>query len=243
MSDTRRFAKAAIQLIVIGVFASWTALGFYIYKFAPGHWFTLSGDPNDWASFGTFLGGILGPFFSWLAFLGVLFTVVLQAKQIESTRHQASLEEMQRVASGIAARIDERLARPPIAAPGPAATFMQVPFHDLISAYATWRLSSKHDDYIVEAKFTSNFDTFIRSASADLRSTGLDFEALGWCLNKYREAGGSELVLEFYHYRYMAMSCWFDAVWDMKAHRQFQEFFKPALTRPMMTNDSPKSAT
>ena len=74
-------------------------------------------------------------------------------------------------------------------------------------------------------------DTFLRFAAADLPVLGLDFEAFAWALNKYREAGGSVLVLEFYDYRYKAIACWLDAICDLSVHHQFQQFFKPAETR------------
>jgi hypothetical protein len=110
--------KALIKLMWIGALATWCVLGLYMYKFGPGQWFELSGTTADWEVFGDFVGGLLNPFFSFLAFIGVVMTVVLQAKQLEIARAQSNFEEIQRVVSAIASQIDGLLSENPMGSTG-----------------------------------------------------------------------------------------------------------------------------
>lgn len=48
--------------------------GFYRYQFSGG----ISSDGSDWSTFGTYVGGVLGPIISFAALLGLLVTAKLQ---------------------------------------------------------------------------------------------------------------------------------------------------------------------
>jgi hypothetical protein len=80
-------------------------LGLYFFRFAPGQWLTLSANTEEWARFGEFLGGTLGPFFALLAFVGVVFTISEQ-------RRQAHVDEVQRLLASVADGIDRLLQQP-----------------------------------------------------------------------------------------------------------------------------------
>lgn len=60
--------KASLWLAAI---ATLLVVGIYFYNFHG----TLSGAPQDWASFGGYIGGVLGPFYPFLAFIGLLETL------------------------------------------------------------------------------------------------------------------------------------------------------------------------
>lgn len=83
-------------LLLLGAIAAMVVQGTYWYKFAhlPGAWFTLSNDPAVWGQYGDYIGGMLNPIFSSLAFSGLVITIVLQARQIDEAKKQANLEEM-----------------------------------------------------------------------------------------------------------------------------------------------------
>src|SRR5258705_13175776 len=81
-----QLARACVQLMAIGAATAVCVTGIYYYKFAPGHWFELSSNQEVWSAFGTFVGGLLGPSFSFLAFIGVVFTVILQARQLDTMK-------------------------------------------------------------------------------------------------------------------------------------------------------------
>lgn len=53
----------------------------YIFKF---HDSNLSGNPSDWGSFGSYIGGIVGATFASLSFVCLLITVLLQRKELKN---------------------------------------------------------------------------------------------------------------------------------------------------------------
>ncbi len=59
-------AVIAVTVLVVGLYA---------YKFAPNSRMTLSGNPEDWAKFGEYVGGSLGAFFGLIAFVSVLISI------------------------------------------------------------------------------------------------------------------------------------------------------------------------
>src|ERR1700736_6367202 len=81
-------------------------LGVYFWRFAPGHWWTLSQDSEDWARFGEFVGGSLGPLFALLAFGAALFAISEQ-------NQQAGLAELQRLMFGMYEGIHRLLSEEP----------------------------------------------------------------------------------------------------------------------------------
>lgn len=70
-------AGSIILLVLLGTFSP------YIFKF---HDSNLSGNPSDWGSLGSYVGGIVGATFASLSFAILLITVILQRKEIESNR-------------------------------------------------------------------------------------------------------------------------------------------------------------
>ena len=56
----------------------------------------LSTDREDWITFGTYLGGTLGPGFSLLAFIGFLYTILLQRTQIRIMQKDFRAAEKER---------------------------------------------------------------------------------------------------------------------------------------------------
>jgi hypothetical protein len=73
-----------------------------------------------------------------------------------------------------------------------------------------------------------------RALDAQTIPLRLEFEALSFMLLKYQQAQGAAVVIEFYKYRYSAVSIWLDALGMLKVHHQVQEFFKPKEGRPHM---------
>ncbi len=70
-------------LLALGFLALVSTLGAYVVI----HWGEpLSIRPEAWGQFGDYLGGTLNPFFSFLAFMGLLLTVALQHRELEETR-------------------------------------------------------------------------------------------------------------------------------------------------------------
>jgi hypothetical protein len=66
----------------MAILAFFAVLVTYIWHFAPGS-NGLSHEPADWAEFGEYIGGTLGAFFGFLAFIGVLINIVLQRRALD----------------------------------------------------------------------------------------------------------------------------------------------------------------
>lgn len=71
----------AISLVLL---IGTVAIGFYRFKMSG----ELSVVPNDWAVFGSYVGGVLGPLISFVTLLAVLKTVYLQRDLLESQRSE-----------------------------------------------------------------------------------------------------------------------------------------------------------
>lgn len=234
--------KRLVRLIWLGAAAAVVAQGVYFYKFAyqTGGWFALSSDQTDWASFGGFVGGLLGPYFSFLAFIGVVLTVVLQARQIDEMKAQAGLEEMQRVMSTVTTRIDSLLAvsvQPGLEQAKVVAVEPRT-LWDLIAALGTLKLregvpQTGNTDF---GQWLWNEVHTAATAELDRQSSPLrlEIEALAWMLLKYQAANGNATVMEYHRYRYLAIVVWLDALGLLEVHGQIQQFFKPKDNRVLM---------
>lgn len=75
----RWFVGITLVIIVV-IFAS------YYFNFNTGLGFS---DKQDvWGSFGDFIGGSLNPILSFLAFIALLYTIVLQSRELKLTREE-----------------------------------------------------------------------------------------------------------------------------------------------------------
>lgn len=244
---TNDIGKGLIKLMWIGTLPALVVYGFYIYNFGPGQWLKLSHDPADWGVFGDYVGGLLNPLFSFLAFIGVIITVVLQAKQLDVVREQANFEEIQRVLSTLSSRIDGLLASTP-SAPVEAYNGLVAPprsVFELVSALGTWHLNQQppgETDWERWGLTEDHLRRLRQTISGELTTICLEFEALAWTLNRYAAAGGSQMVIDFYQYRHRAVLTWLDAIGLLESHGQVQAFFKPKENRKYMVTNPPDHA-
>jgi hypothetical protein len=239
---TKNIGKGFIRLMWLGALATWVVYGIYIYNFAPGQWFKPSPNPADWGVFGDYVGGLLNPLFSFLAFIGVIITVLLQAKQLEVIREQANFEEIQRVMSTLSARIDGLLSSSPTAPKEQYRNMASPPksVYELISALGTWRLNAQASDGTDWERWALTEDHLVKlqqTIHGELTAICLEFEALAWTLNQYSAAGGSEMVMKFYRYRHRAVLAWLDSMSLIDEHGQIQVFFKPKESYQYMSSN------
>lgn len=221
-------------LLAIGAVSAVCVHGMYLYEF--GSWpIALSNDPAVWGQYGDYIGGLLNPIFSSLAFSGLVVTIFLQARQIDEGKHNAELEEMQRVQSTVAARIDQLLTSTVIADAGKYRELAQFAGNpqtvfQLISALGTMALSEPDKDHPDWGKWLWN-DVSLEGlrAALDVQTVPLrlEFEALSFMLLRYEASSGSNDVMAFYRYRYAAVLTWLDALKLLTTHKQVQEFFQP----------------
>jgi len=229
-----RLLYVAKLLLVVGALAAALAIGAYVLVFAPASGYSLSTSDSTWSNFGSYVGGVLGPVFAFLAFIAVLVTVWLQAKQLEHAKRQAQLEELQRVVAAVSKIIDDLLAQP--AGSAGAASSPQNPertVFTVLSAAGTAALAST-PDYIVSA---SN-NTLVRSAKDSLllqsSSLVIELHQLVWCLTEYEREGGSLTVAKFYKSRYNAVVCWLDSIGLASSSERVQEYFRPKEFRQFL---------
>jgi uncharacterized membrane protein len=244
----QRMNRSLRWLLAIGALSAIAVQGGYLYKFVfvPGAWFTLSNDPAVWGQYGDYVGGLLNPIFSSLAFSGLVVTIVLQARQIDDAKRNAELEEMQRVQSTIAARIDHLLTSEVIVntqeykelwrfADNPQTVF------ELISSLGTMALSepgkgdTNWSKWLWDDVMAEGLRKALCAQTVPLR---LEFESLSFMLMRYAENQGSQVVLDFYRYRFTAILVWLDSLGMLKEHHQVQKFFNPRERVPHMRPDS-----
>lgn len=231
-----RLIQVARIMLVAGALAAALAIGAYVAVFAPVSGYSLSRSDSSWSNFGSYVGGILGPVFAFLAFVAVLVTVWLQAKQLEHTKKQAQLEELQRVVAAVSKIIDDMLAQPagpassPSIAPNGACTVFII-----LSAAGTAALASTADYVLVASN-----NTVIRSAKDSLllqaSSLLIELHQLVWCLDEYEREGGSLTVAKFYKNRYNAVVCWLDAIELAGSSERVQEYFRPKEFRQFLAH-------
>lgn len=108
-------------------------MGFYLYIFIPASNHSISDNHAAWASFGSFLGGTIGPLVSGLAFWGVWKTYKAQAEQLkisreqlESSQKQTILSEFQSIISNTANDIKKTFDSQPKRHSGPPISLFQL---------------------------------------------------------------------------------------------------------------------
>lgn len=228
---SNHFLRAAALLLVLGLVFALIAVGAYSSTFGPQSGYSLAKSDGAWSIFGSYVGDVLGPLFSFLAFVGVLLTVWLQAKQLDTMRSQANHEEVQRVVSNISSNIDTLLAQAPN---------QHIDHHRLrdapitiftvISAAGSAALSSS-TDYIVRASHEKLIAISREAIETEATAIGLELEQLAWCLQRYQEQSGSLTVVEFYKRRYNPVACRLDAIGKLDAHQKAQDYFEPKAFR------------
>lgn len=81
-------------IIILAILAGLAVLLLYFLNFSGG----LSERQENWGAFGDFIGGSLNPFFSFLALIAILLTIIVQSRElnlstIELSRSAAALKE------------------------------------------------------------------------------------------------------------------------------------------------------
>jgi uncharacterized membrane protein len=82
--SNKSLIRFLILIIAFATFSFLVTIIFYISNFNNG----LSSDQSVWGTFGDFLGGTLNPILSFLSLLALLFTIVLQNKELQETRKE-----------------------------------------------------------------------------------------------------------------------------------------------------------
>jgi len=230
--DLQRTKSRIGILLLLGTLASLGAVLAYVYRFGIRLRYEVSDQPLNWAAFGDYLGGVLGPLLSFLAFVGVLLTVWLQSIQMDTQKKQAQLEEIQRVLATVSSRIDEVLDQD-VSTSLPVNSRTGKSLFHLISMAGTGLLTHPITEE-AKPKYKALVEQVERDAAAECRILGIELNQLAWCLRTYRQAGGSETVMMFYTIRYQAIVTWLDAMGFMNSHPAVHEYFDLPFLRKVM---------
>ncbi len=107
MTDIGPKNRTSPYAFVVAVLAAVAALAIYFYRFHGA----LSADSKDWADFGTYLGGILGPIYAFLAF-------AVAMKTLQQMRSQSRRDEILKAIHSCEAEY-ERCASMPVTCTAP----------------------------------------------------------------------------------------------------------------------------
>lgn len=207
----------------------------YAWKVGSRSGFALSTDASSWAEFGDYVAGTLGPAFGFLAFMGVLLTLRLQAIQLDAVRSQAGLEEIQRLLATISVRLDQLLEqRVEHGFTLPSLRASPSTFFHALSAGGTALLTSS-SDWMRQAFGAKTAEEAKGALAVPAISVGLELEQLAWCLGQYRRGGGSPEVIAFYKRRFGAVACWLDVLGFLASHPYAQEELDPQGMRPALS--------
>lgn len=202
--DTKHWLR---KLLLIGATLLLGTMGLYFYKFAPGHWFELSSSPEQWNHFGTFVGGVAGPCFGFMAFFAAVETILMQARQLDLAHQQALAGDLQRVLNGLSDRIEKQLEEE--LKPALGQSFQTVRYWiSEFAAEAAWRdrtvaqLEGVHR-HLTEISNSEKTKSSVKPLLKNLDSVLKDLDAICWCLERHKLGGGDVSDLqEFYRYRY-----------------------------------------
>jgi uncharacterized membrane protein len=233
-------AQGIKYLLGLGALAGVLVVLAYTNKFAHGHWFELSGEREVWGTFGDYIGGVLNPIFSFLAFIGVLLTVLLQAKQLDIARDQAHFEELQRVLASLSNQIDSMLNQMPTyyaAKEFVRGDVAPLTLFNHISAFGTDLLRPSAQRSFENTVNEHGVKGLRNDISVSVDAVALEFHSLAWALQNYGEKGGSATVVEFYKFRYGAIVTWLDVMGAINATSRVRLVFDIEMLKRSLTPD------
>lgn len=214
---------------------SFVLLGLYAYNVGLQNNFTLAKSASAWSDFGTYVGGVLGPLFSFLAFAGVLLTNWIQGKQLDHLKAQANIEEFQRVIANISLQIDfflrekiDNISPNTSAHPKQEAVYTYI----MNAGNAALR-NSPH--YLREIFDQRTVDTIKPAISSVVTLVGFELNQLAWSIDEFKKLGGSDSVCKFYQVRYNPIVCWLSALSFLDRHPEIEKVWDVALLRRAMT--------
>lgn len=81
-----RHETMLVWMITAAIMALLLVVATYVYKFRG----SLAPDQSTWGQFGDYLGGVLNPIFALFALFALLYTIVLQVRELNDTRLELS---------------------------------------------------------------------------------------------------------------------------------------------------------
>lgn len=155
----------------------------------------ISDQHQAWANFGGYVGGILGPLFSALAFIGVLLTYRAQQAQLQFAEQRATIDELQRQLSTTAATIDLTLTQPVLIRSSTERSGKTFLPSEILRVANHGRNSLDEDDFLFSYVSDEKHINLLRQLDSQLKE-------LCWCMNEFQAAGGSQKITDFYRMKF-----------------------------------------
>lgn len=227
--------KLFIRLLIIA--AIFTAIPICLYAYFVGlpARFIVSDDSAQWASFGDFVGGTLGPLYALFAFIAVLITVHLQNRQIVDFKNRASLDELQRLLTTVSKNIDQILDKHPNIAPDNfRGNLIQLNIRLLLRGSGHDAIMPPSEDYIVTYGREKKIAAAHQSATVEFSELAVEFHQLVWCLQRFAELGGEQVLDAFYKNRYQNDVCYLHALGFITEDSRSFSYFDPINQRKFL---------
>ncbi|MEE7625689.1 hypothetical protein V3O24_05900 [Methylobacter sp. Wu8] len=146
----------------------------------------------DWANFGSYVGGVLSPFFSLLAFAGLLWTINIQTQQIKHLQEESKRSEVYRIIEKLVARIDHNYKKAPL--------IQGLKLFDFANNWTPDNAASiKHLDELIA---TYQKDIYSDTTNIIIRIE-IDLDQLLYHINLYETPIGKKHLLRFYQWEYL----------------------------------------
>lgn len=170
----------------------------YFIRFGYFLKYPISANQGDWGTFGDFIGGVLNPIYGFLAFAGVVYTVLLQKDQIEIATTEQKLSEIQHLITGQAIAIDKVLYE------------QKKIFRNNETSVFTLLRAISDDSLTIELDraapisiiYSDTRESILNVISSDLIYIEEQLSHLMWCLETYINAKGNSVIEEFYVGKY-----------------------------------------
>ncbi len=83
MSENKKDTSLISKFVPWIILYTFLLIALLVAKFSTFHF---SNEIGDWGAVGDYFGGLLNPFFAFLSFMGVLWTLKMSREELEETR-------------------------------------------------------------------------------------------------------------------------------------------------------------
>ena len=178
--------------------AALAVIAAYVLNFVPIYGWHLASSTESWAQFGEYIGGVFG----MLAFIGVLWTIGIQQRQIAQLTRQAAADELQRICRDLASNIDQLLDRQ-IVIGGTTALALNARSLPFMTMRSVLELAADEPTPNSGSEKTSLVQAQHHGAITHVApAVEREIKYLTSCLQGFQQQGGSLVIGEYYGSRY-----------------------------------------
>jgi hypothetical protein len=190
--------KSVRKLLLVALVPFGLCVVAYFIRFGLFMKLPISSNQGDWGTFGDFVGGVLNPIYAFLAFAGVVYTVLLQKDQIEIMKTQQKLDELQQLLLGVSSSIDKVLYEQKH-----KYRDVDTPVFNLLMAISNDSARLELDPSLpIRYVYRDTRESILNLISYNLVYIEEQLSHMVWCLQTYNNNKGSKDIEEFYVGKY-----------------------------------------